>query len=56
MLSVLAYMPNVISSEFVIGYDGEFRNNTLVPINLLDGAISQISVLSSGDYDNACIH
>ena len=38
MLSVLAYMPNVISSEFVIGYDGEFRNNTLVPINLLDGA------------------
>ena len=26
MLSVLAYMPNVISSEFVIGYDGEFAN------------------------------
>ena len=38
MLSVLAYMPNVISSEFVIGYDGEFANNTLVTINLLGGA------------------
>ena len=32
MLSVLAYMSNVISSEFVIGYDGEFANNTLVKI------------------------
>ena len=38
MLSVLAYMPNVISSEFVIGYDDEFANNTLVTINLLGGA------------------
>ena len=38
MLSVLAYMSNVISSEFVIGYDGEFANNTLVTINLLGGA------------------
>ena len=37
MLSVLAYMSNVISSEFVIGYDGEFANNT-VTINLLGGA------------------
>ena len=35
MLSVLAYMSNVISSEFVIGYDDEFANNTLVTINLL---------------------
>ena len=38
MLSVIAYMSNVISSEFVIGYDGEFANNTLVTINLLGGA------------------
>ena len=38
MLSALAYMPNVISSEFVIGYEGEFANNTLVTINLLGGA------------------
>ena len=35
---VLAYMSNVISNEFVIGYDGEFANNTLVTINLLGGA------------------
>ena len=26
---MLAYMSNVISSEFVIGYDGEFANNPL---------------------------
>ena len=32
---MLAYMSNVISSEFVIGYDGEFANNTLVTINPL---------------------
>ena len=38
MSSVLAYMPKVISCEFVIGYDGEFANTTLVPINLLGGA------------------
>ena len=25
--NVLAYMPNVISSEFVIAYDGEFAKN-----------------------------
>ena len=35
---MLAYMPNVISSEFVIDYDGEFANNTSVTINLLGGA------------------
>ncbi len=32
---MLAYMSNVISSEFVIGCDGEFANNTLVTINLV---------------------
>ena len=30
---MLAYMSNVISSEFVIGYDGEFANNTLFTIS-----------------------
>ena len=35
---MLAYMSNVVSSEFVIDYDGEFANNTLVKINLLGGA------------------
>ena len=27
MLYVLAYMPNVTSSEFVLGYDDEFAKN-----------------------------
>ena len=37
-------------------FGGHFNQKSLVRIQTCDRQISQISVLSSGDYDNVCIH
>ena len=37
-------------------FGGHFNQKSLARIQTCDRQISQISVLSSGDYDNACIH
>ena len=37
-------------------FGGHFNQKSLVRTQTCDRQISQIAVLSSGDYDNACIH
>ena len=37
-------------------FGGNFNQKSLARTQTCDRQISQMSVLSSGDYDNACIH